>query len=90
MRVWTVTFEDCVKECCRNSELVKQFDRLRGTNLSRILIADTRAPIIKMIDESTGYDKVLEEKAHKEMSMFIEFCYECVWLRLPEECFSEV
>lgn len=84
-----MTFEDCVKECCKNTELVKQFDRLNGTNLSRILIADTRPPIVRMIDESTGYKRFLDDKAHEEMQKFISFCYEFIWCGLPEDCFCE-
>ena len=81
-----LTFQDCVLECCQNPQLIKEYDRLQGSNLARILCPepDTRSPIVRMIDEATGYDKILktnlDEQAHKEMQEFIGFCFDCVWL----------
>ena len=82
-----MTFEDCVIECCMRPEFIKQYDRLQGSNLARILIPqpDKRSPIERMIDKATGYDKVLtniDEQAHKEMAEFIGFIFEVVWLPL--------
>jgi hypothetical protein len=82
-----MTFEEVVLECCRTPDLIKAYDRLQGSNLSRVLIPqiDTRPPIVKMIDEATGYDKVrtnIDEQFHKEFQGFISFCFECVWLPL--------
>lgn len=78
-----MNFQDCVSECCQTRELVKEYNRLTGRNvLSNIY--DTRAPITRMIDESTGYQKVLDEKAHEDMQEFISFIFEYVWLPVVE------
>jgi hypothetical protein len=78
-----MTFNDCVLECCQHRDLIKQFDRLTGCHVSRVLL-DTRAPIVKMIDEATGYQKVLDEEAHGDMRVFITFIFECIWCRLGD------
>ena len=80
-----MTFEDVIIECCMRKDFVKQYDRLKGSNLSRILLADTRPPIVRMIDEATGYDKELDKKTHEEMGEFIAFIFDTVWLRLVPE-----
>jgi len=33
-----MTFEDCVLECCKTPELIKEYDRLQGSNLAKVLI----------------------------------------------------
>jgi hypothetical protein len=86
-----MTFQEVVLECCKTPELIKEYDRLQGSNLSRVLIPqpDTRKPIEIMIDEATGYDRVksnIDEEFHKEMLNFINFVYDCVWLPL---CYSQ-
>lgn len=65
-----ILFNDCLMECAGNRELVKEFDRLRGTNLSM-----AGAPIIRMIDEATGKQK-------DDCLKFIAFVWECIWLPL--------
>jgi len=82
-----MTFQDVVLECCKTPELIIEFDRLQGSNLSRVLIPqpDTRKPIEKMIDDATGYKEVLDQQAHEDMQKFIKFVYDCVWLPL---CYS--
>jgi hypothetical protein len=75
-----MTFEEVVIECCQRRELIQQFDRLQGSNVSRILLPDTRPPIVRMIDEATGYDKHLDEQAHKDMQLFIAFIFEFIFL----------
>ena len=79
-----MTFNDCVLECCKTPELIKEYDRLQGSNLSKVLIPqpDTRPPIVRMIDEATGYQTNLDETAHKEMREFIGFIFDCVWIPL--------
>jgi hypothetical protein len=77
-----MTFNDCVIECCKQPELIKQYDRLQGSNLSRILLTDTRPAIVKMVDNATGYDKVMEEKSHEDMQGFISFIFEFIWIPL--------
>jgi hypothetical protein len=44
-----MTFEECVLDCAANKELVYEFDRLTGHNLSM-----KGSPIVLMIDEATG------------------------------------
>jgi hypothetical protein len=83
-----MTFYDCLLESIRTPELIKEFDRLQGSNIMKIFY-EKRKPIEIMIDEATGYNKVLEEKAHKEMHEFIKFVYECVWCRLSSEVINE-
>lgn len=82
-----MTFQDCLLESLKNKELIKQFDRLSGTNVMQIFY-DNRAPIIRMIDEATGYDKVIDQKLQKDLMDFIWFVYDCIWMRLPEYCRS--
>ncbi len=76
-----MTFNDCALECCKQSELIRQFDRLSGTNVMQIFY-DKRAPITRMIDEATGYQKELDRKAHEDMQMFLCFIFECVYMPL--------
>jgi hypothetical protein len=77
-----MTFEEVVLECCKTPELIKEFDRLQDSNLQRVLIAENRPPIVQMIDEATGYKRVLDEQTHIDMQKFISFCFKCVWLPL--------
>ena len=79
-----ITFNDALLESCRTPELVKQFDRLVGTNVMGVLY-DKRSPIVRMIDDTTGYQKVLDQKAHEDMHQFISFVFEEIFLRLPRE-----
>jgi len=60
-------------EAAGNQELVKEFDRLRGTNLQF-----QGSSIERMIDEATG-------RVEHDLALFVEFVYECVWLRLPPD-----
>jgi hypothetical protein len=66
-----MTFPECVSYCAKNQELVSNFDRLQGRNLSR-----KGSPIELMIDDSTG-------RFEADMKAFSEFVYEMVWTRLP-------
>lgn len=68
----TMTFEECVMECAKNQELVKEFDRLAGTNLQL-----KGAPIELAIDKATG-------KLADDLQSFVAFVWECVWSRLIE------
>jgi hypothetical protein len=70
-----VTFEDCVKACLSNEDLVAEFDRLFSTNLSTV---EARTPIEIMVDKATGHD----EKRRLEVKKFVAFVYEAVWIRL--------
>ncbi len=63
-----VAFYECVLEVCR-SPMVKEYDRLRGTNLSM-----KGAPLELMIDQATG-------RFENEVEDFIEWIYTDVWSR---------
>ena len=76
-----MTFLEVLTECSMNKELVKQFNRLSGTNLS---FEDKREPIERMVDDATGYNNPFKNK-HEEMIQFIRFVFECVWDRLHIE-----
>lgn len=65
-------FRELCIHCASNQELVREFDRLNGTNLSEI---GRRSPIAAMIDEATGRDA-------DTMRKFMTFVYECVVCRL--------
>lgn len=56
--------------CSSNTDLIAQFDRLRGTNVSR-----AGSPITVMIDESTG-------RFAEDARAFFDFCLD-LYLRLP-------
>lgn len=60
----------CLLESIKNKELVKEFDRLRGTNLSQI-----GSPIDLIIDKSTG-------RLEHDFNLFVEFVRECIYERL--------
>ena len=68
-----MTFNECLIVCAGQKELVSEFDRLAGTSLG-----ENKSPINQMIDEATG-------KERADIVKFIEFVYDCVWLRL-EPC----
>jgi hypothetical protein len=66
-----MTFHDCLMACAGNGDFVKEFDRLHGSNLG------LRGSGLELaIDEATG---------RRDNDDFINFVYECIWLRLPPE-----
>ncbi len=58
-------------------ELVAEYDRLSGTNLSR-----RGTPLDLMIDDAVG-------RQEKEMHGFVEFVRECIYERIPRECIAK-
>ena len=68
-----LTFAACLAACAATRELVENFDRLTGRNLSL-----HGAPIERMIDEASG-------RTDADCAAFVAFVYECVWTRLPPE-----
>ncbi len=73
-----MTFGECVQECAKDNELVKEFNRLTGCKLGKSL---ARKPIEVMIDEACGRPGEAED----DMRTFIAFVFDCVWIRLPLE-----
>ena len=71
-----MTFTECVKFCAGNAEMVRQFDRLRGTNLS------LRGSALDLaVDEATG-------RLRHDLALWVAFVYDAVWLRLPPDLFE--
>jgi len=83
----SMTFMGVVKECLVAEGFVEQFNRLLDCKLVTPLTLSKgrRSPIVRMIDEATGYDKVLDAKQSEYMRKFISFVYEVVWLPLVME-----
>lgn len=57
--------EEWLRMCAGNRELLANYDRLRGTNLS-----GRGTPIDRLIDEATG-------KLEAEAQAFFDWCVEC-------------
>lgn len=68
-----VSFREYVRECARNKELLAEFDRLNGTNLS----FRQTPPIVQAIDMATG-------KTADDVARFLAFCWD-TYQRLPVE-----
>lgn len=64
-----LSFLDCVGAVASNKELLAEFDRLNGTNLSL-----RGAPIDLAIDEATGRQK-------DEIAALLRFAWNCVFIR---------
>lgn len=63
-----MTLEECFLEALKTPELVKEFDRLRGTSLQS-------RGLNEMIDIATG-------KRDKDLELFVEFFLEVIWIPL--------
>jgi hypothetical protein len=70
-----MTFQEVIIECALDKRFVKGFNRLTNSTL---MVKSTH-PIIQMIDEVTGYDKVKDDD---NWTKFINFVYEVVWTRV--------
>lgn len=67
-----MTFAACLGQCVANQELISNYDRLRGTNLSL-----RGSGLSLAIDQATG-------RVDAEIRDFIEFCWEYVFLRFGD------
>lgn len=65
-----MTFSEVLTECLRNKPLLKEYDRLRGTNLSL-----KGSGLDLQIDQATGRLAV-------ELKDFVEFVYEYIYTRI--------
>ncbi len=65
-----MTFSECVREAAANKELVAEFDRLNGTNLS---LKGTNLDV--QIDLACG-------RLELDVAKFVQFVKECVWDRI--------
>ncbi len=68
-----LTLEQVIWECANNKEFVKEYDRLRGANVSL-----KRGTIYNEIDKVSG-------KWEADVKAFFDFCVDAVWDRLPVE-----
>lgn len=68
------TFWECVTVAASNPDLVANFDRLNGSNLSL-----SGSPLDLAIDQATGRLKA-------DMQDFLNFVYGCVYLPLVKGC----
>lgn len=64
-------FHCCLAEAANNRELIREFDRLYGHNLSR-----RGAPLDLLVDDASGRMEV-------GVAAFCEFVRECVYERCP-------
>lgn len=64
-----VSFAECLGSSSRNAELVANYDRLRGTNLSQ-----KGSGLDLAIDQASG-------RMETELEGFIEFVWEFIFLR---------
>lgn len=79
-----MTFTDCLAICLDTPELVAQYNRLARTSIG----ADTRAPIVRMIDTATGYQEEVAAAQKAELQGFAEFVRATIYEPLfgqPEE-----
>lgn len=68
-----VTLEDCVYECLNNPDFMREYDRMRGTNLSL-----RGTPLDLAIDKASG-------RLESEARQFMADVADIVWSRLPRE-----
>lgn len=68
-----LTLEQVLWDCANNKDFVREYDRIRGTNVGL-----RQSPMSNEIDRTTG-------KWQSEVKAFFEFCTDAVWLRLPPE-----
>jgi hypothetical protein len=66
-----ITFIECLEMCIDNRSLLKQFDRLNGTNLSL-----KGLPIEIEIDKASG-------RLDDDFLKFVEFVWEYIFTRVP-------
>ena len=74
-------FEAVLRECIKHPDLIKEYNRLSGTHLGE----DKRVPIVRMIDEQSGYQTILDERDMEEFRGFADFVFRCIYLPLLME-----
>ena len=67
-----LTFMQCANAAIGEIDLVRQVDRLYGTDLAK-----SRAPIEQMIDKACG-------KQDADMQTFLRFVWNCILVSLPK------
>lgn len=71
-------FLACVHQAAETSELVAQFDRLYGADLSH-----KRSPVEQMVDAASG-------KKDDDVSSFMSFVHDCVYMRVPDQVIEDL
>lgn len=66
----SISFSDCVSAAIFNSQLISEFDRLTGSNLSL-----KGTPLDIEIDRATGCQQ-------KDIASFLAFVYEVIFTRV--------
>lgn len=78
----SMSFTDAVVECAMLPEFVDNYNRLTGSNFK---LYTARNPIEALVDKACGFKGFDEDEVRK----FMDFVYEYVWSRLPENCFED-
>ena len=68
-----ITLHDCIMKAAENKELIAQYDRLNGTNLSL-----NGSVIDLMVDKSSGRQK-------SEIEGFIKFVHDVIYTPIAKE-----
>lgn len=71
-------FLGCLREAAAAPELVRQFDRLYGADLSA-----KRSPIERMVDQATG-------KLDDDTAAFVAFVHDSIYLRVPDDVIAHM
>jgi len=71
-------FLRCLHEAAATPELVREFDRLSGTNLAR-----RGTPLDLMIDDATG-------RTDDALGQFVTFVREAIYERLPQKALDDL
>ena len=71
-------FHVCLKESIETPELLENFDRLYGGTLTARV-----SPIERAVDVATG-------KQESDMAAFVQFVYDSIYLRLPDEALESL
>lgn len=71
-------FHRCLKESIETPELIENFDRLYGGTLTT-----RKSKLDAMVDVATG-------KQEADMKAFVQFVYDSIYLRLPEEALESL
>lgn len=78
-----MNFWQCVIHVFEQDDLMDNYRRLTGHKMGK----DTRTQIERMVDKATGNEPPMFDD--DEVQAFIRFVWDCVWTRLPDECFTD-
>ena len=81
------SFQAILTYCLDTPEMVKEWNRLTGNNLSVKL--DKRSPIERMVDEATGYQKHLDAEQVKYLREFAQFVWETIYIPFVAQLATE-